>query len=570
MSQRRIGMQKIREILRLKWECGLSLNQIASSCKSSKTAVRKCLRRAEAVGLKWPLPAGMDDIGLERQLYPAAPSSEDGRQGTLPAWSDIHMELKKKGVTLRLLWEEYKERQPGGIQYSWFCELYDLWRKKERLSMRQIHKAGEKLFVDYAGKTIPIINPETGKTRQAEIFVAVWGASNFTFAEAVWSQELPSWISSHTRAFEYFRCVPEITVPDNLKSGVTKACRYDPDLNPTYRELSAHYGFAIIPARARHPKDKAKVEAGVQLVTRWILAALRNRKFFSLDELNSAIKELLERLNSKPFQKMPGSRRSLFETLDRPAAKALPETPYVYAEILRATINIDYHIVVDDHFYSAPYQLRGERVIVRLTENTVEILFKNKRIFTHHRSYKKWGYTTIPEHMPEAHRKHLEWTPSRIMSWAESIGPSTANVVKNILEAGQHPEQGYRGCLGIFRLGKQYGNARIEDACKRASVFEAYRYKHVKSILERGLDNQNPGSDEPAKVTPIHHENIRGNEYYHQFNEEKGAVGNDQCDNGETKDTSAAGNAQSTGGTNGDDGCPATFVRGAPRKPDRS
>lgn len=560
-------MRKIREILRLKWECGLSLSKIGESCDLSKSAVGDCLKRAEMAGVTWPLPDELDDRALEARLY-ATGVKTVGTLSTIPPpdWAEAHMELKKKGVTRMLLWQEWRATQPDCVSYSRYCELYDEWSKKQRLSMRQVHKAGERLFVDYAGATIPVVDAKTGEVRAAQIFVAVWGASNFAFAEASWSQDLPSWISSHVSALEYFGCVPEITTPDNLKSGVTKACRYDPDLNPTYGELASHYGFAIIPARARKPKDKAKAEAGVLLVTRWIIAALRKRKFFSLAELNEAVLELLERLNDKPFQKMPGSRRSVFESLDRPAAKPLPEMRYVYAEVLKARVNIDYHVAVDDHFYSVPYQLRGEEVKIRLTINTVEILFKNRRIYAHRRSYKKWDFTTIAEHMPEAHKKHLEWTPVRIVSWAATIGKATAEVAAEIIRCHAHPEQGYRSCLGLIRLGDRYGKERLEEACKRAITFRAYRYKSVKSILEKGLDRGPPDARTTADLKPIHHSNIRGGAYYKTL-DTKGTAHDDQRNDREAADAPACRDGQGPGGATGLDDGHGAELRGEGRPP---
>ena len=378
--------------------------------------------------------------------------------------------------------------------------------------MRQHHVAGEKLFVDFAGKTIPIYDPKTGIARQAQVFVAVWGASNYTYVEAVWSQDLPSWTACHVNAFEFFGCVPHIVVPDNLKSGVTLPCRYDPDVNETYGELARHYGSAIIPTRSRKPKDKAKAEVGVLLVTRWVIAALRKRRFFGLDELNEAIIELVERLNAKPFQKLPGCRQAVFFDLDKPAALPLPAQRYVYAETSKARVNIDYHVALDDHFYSVPYQLRGELIRGRLTATTVEILHKNRRVCVHARSYKKWGFTTTAEHMPRAHRAHAEWTPTRIIDWAATSGKNTATLVEKNITEKPHPELGYRAALGIIRLGDRYGRDRLEVAATRALAFGAHRYQYVKSILERQLDRVSPLPPPPS--APIVHEHIRGGDYY--------------------------------------------------------
>lgn len=501
-------MRKIREVARLKLGLGYSERKTAESCGISKSAVGDCVRRLKSAGFSWPLPEDLDDTGLEARLYPRdAPSPTK-----TPDWSLVSLELRKKGVTRQLLWQEYFEQNPCGLSYSRYCELFSEYLKKARLSMRQQHIAGEKLFVDFAGSTIPVWDPQSGVQRQAQIFVAVWGASNYTYTEAVWSQDLASWISCHVHAFEFFGSIPRIIVPDNLKSGVTLPCRYDPDVNETYGELARHYGTAIIPTRSRKPKDKAKVEVGVQIVTRWIVAALRKRRFFSLDELNEAMLELLDGLNSKPFQKLPGSRYSLFHELDKPAAIPLPQNRFVYAELIKARVNIDYHIIVDDHFYSVPYQLRGVEVRIRLSSTSVEILHRNRRIYTHVRSYKKWSYTTLPEHMAKAHRAHAEWTPTRIIDWAAKSGKNTATLVERILMERAHPEQGYRAALGIIRLGARYGQDRLEEASARALEFGAYRYRYIKAILERKLDRASLAPKPPS--VSIHHENIRGGSYY--------------------------------------------------------
>jgi transposase len=371
------------------------------------------------------------------------------------------------------------------------------------------------MFVDYAGPTIPIVDRLTGEVLfEAQIFVAVLGASNYTYSEATRTQALQDWIMAHIRAFEFIGGVPEIVVPDNTKTGITKACRYEPDINPTYHALASHYGTAVIPARVRAPKDKAKVEKGVQLVERWILAALRNRTFTSLAELNGAIKTLLERLNARPFQKLEGSRKSLFETLEKPALSPLPETPYLFAEWRYARVGIDYHIDVEGHFYSVPYALVKKKVEARYTATTVEIFFKGNRVASHLRSYRKGKHTTTPEHMPSSHRRYAEWTPQRILRWAAGIGPETEKYVAALMENRPHPEQGFRAALGIVRLAKQYGNERSESACKRASAFRIYSYRGVSSILATGADKKGNKREAPAGPE-ILHDNIRGPGYYH-------------------------------------------------------
>jgi len=542
-----MSMRKIKEILRLGLGCGVSYTQIGKILKISKTTAGDCLKRATQAGLVWPQAGELSDEELEARLYPQGVNRSN--TSAIPDWSYVHLELKKKGVTRHLLWQEYQESNPGSsLGYSQYCDLYRQWQSKSRLSMSQNHKAGEKLFVDFAGKTVPITDPNTGEVRRAEIFVAVWGASNFTYVEAVDSQDIRSWLSAHVRALQYFGCCPRVIVPDNLRSAVSKACRYDPDLNPSYAELAEHYDLAIIPARVRKPKDKAKAELGVLIATRWILAVLRKRTFFSLSELNQAIQPLLNQLNDRPFQKLPGSRQSVFESLDKPAAASLPSSHYSYAEVRSAKVNIDYHIAVDDHFYSVPFKLRGEKVTVRLFDRTVEISHNNRRVHTHPRSYSKWKYTTTPEHMPEAHRKHLEWTPSRIINWAASVGEQTAKFCEQILNDCTHPEQGYRSCLGILRLAKRYGPQRVEAACKRAITYHIFRYSQVKSILERGLDRL--VDDQPAETQPIIHSNIRGGDYYQI--QLKGEQNADRIDNGEASGPAPSWNAEGVGGANED------------------
>lgn len=514
MPTERLSMRKIHEVFRLKFACGLSDRQIARSCSIARSTVGEYLHRFASAGLSWPLPPELDDASLERLLFPLPPVITVSDR-PVPLWAHIHQELKRKGVTLALLWEEYRAAHPQGYQYSYFCDLYRAWRGKIDLVMRQDHRAGEKLFVDYAGQTVPIVDRHTGEVLfDAQIFVAVMGASNYSYAEATRTQTLPDWIGAHVRTFAFLGGVPEIIVPDNLKSGVTKPCRYEPDINPTYHAMAAHYGTVVIPARVKKAKDKAKVESGVLLVERWILAALRNRTFFSLSELNEAIRGLLERLNSRPFQKLPGSREKMFESVDRPALRPLPGTPYVYEEWSYARVGIDYHVDVDGHFYSVPYALVKKQVEIRATAATVEVLFKGNRVASHARSFLKGKHTTLSEHMPSSHRRYAEWTPERILRWAATVGPQTEAHVAAIMEHRPHPEQGFRAALGIMRLAKQYGNDRLEAACKRASKYRLYSYKGVSNILKTGADRLDERKNTPA-VPPIVHDNIRGPGYYH-------------------------------------------------------
>jgi len=505
-------MRKIKEILRLRWSCNMSQRRIAQSCGCSRGVVNETLRRATAVRLQWPLPEPITDAKLEQLLYPSAVGMET-EQRPLPVWSAIHQELKGKGVTLCLLWQEYKAQHPdNGLQYSRFCDLYRAWRGKLSLSMRQTHVAGEKMFVDYAGPTIAVIDKNSGEILSAQVFVAVLGASSYTFAEATWSQSIEDWISSHIHAFTFFGGVPEIVVPDNLKSGVIKPCRYDPDLNPSYHEMANHYGVAVIPARVRKPKDKSKAEGGVLLVERWIMAALRKREFFDLSEVNQAIGEMLTKLNSRPFQKLPGSRRSQFETLDQPALRPLPEHPYEYADWLKKSVGFNYHIEVNERHYSVPYQLYKKHIDVRVSGRTVEFFLKGKRVAVHIRK-DGHGYITLAEHMPEAHRQQAAWTPERIIKWSREAGEYTAKVADAIMCSKRHPQQGFKACMGLMSLGKKNGNHRLEAACLRATLTGCASYKSIKSILKMNLDSQPIPEVNTTSETP-EHDNIRGPEYF--------------------------------------------------------
>jgi transposase len=507
-------MRKIREVLRLRYDHKLTTRDIAVSCSVGRTTVAEYLRRAADTGLSWPLPADLDDKHLEQLLFPLCPSLPLV-QRPLPDWQYVHTELRRKGVTRFLLWQEYKSSNPAGLQYTQFCDRYLQWRGRQDPVMRQVHKAGEKQFIDYAGQTVPVIDRNTGEVRFAEVFVAVLGASNYTYCEATWSQALPDWIASHIRAFEFIGGVPEVLVPDNLKTGVTSPHLYEPDLNRTYLDMAVHYGVAVVPARVCRPQDKAKAESGVQVAERWILARLRNRRFFSLAELNQGIADLLSELNNRPFQKLSGCRRSMFEAIDKDALNPLPAQRYQYAEWKKARVHIDYHVQVAGHYYSVPFQLVKEEVDVRLSAGTVELFHKNKRVASHARSRKKGGFTTLSAHMPSGHRHYAKWTPERLVRWAEETGGQTAKAVEAILSSRHHPQQGFRSCLGIMSLGKSYGKDRLEAACNRALALNATSYKSIKSILKNGLDSQ-PLPDQATKQTelPIAHDNIRGPGYY--------------------------------------------------------
>jgi len=492
----------------LKHELGLKPRQIARSCGISPTTLYDYLSRLEERGITWPLPKGWDDRRLELAVF-GAEDPLGGVSRPLPSMSYIHRELRRKKVTRRLLWEEYRAEYPDGYSYTQFCEYYDRWRKNLAPSLRQEHVAGQKVFVDWAGQTVAVGD---GK---AYLFVAVLGASNYTYVEAFEHTKQSSWIEAHVHAYEFFQGVPVVTVPDNAKTAINKACRYDPEENPTYREMAQHYGTAIIPARPRKPKDKPKVENAVLHAERRILAALRDRTFFSVAELNRAIRPLLHRLNEEPLQKLEGSRLSLFNELEKPALLPLPEKPYELTEWRKAQVNIDYHVQIDWHFYSVPYRLIQQPVEARLTSRTVEILHQGRRVALHRRSYERGKATTLEEHRPKSHQRHLQWSPSRLILWAQNdIGPHCATAVRTILEAKRHPEQGYRSCLGLMRLARGYGKERLEAACRRALRVEACTYQSIKSMLKAGLDREDPPEEQAAPPTP-RHANIRGRAYYH-------------------------------------------------------
>jgi transposase len=508
-------MRKITEALRLFHECNRSHREIATAIGSSPTTVGNYLRRAQQAGITYPLPEGVTDDEINARLFPPVPPPEIIRSE--PDWAWVHRELRKKSVTLDLLWQEYKADHPDGYRYSWFCQQYRIWVGKLSVTMRQTHTPGEKLFVDYAGQTIPIIDGLSGEIRQAQLFVAVLGASNYTYVEATWTQTMPDWIGSHVRTFEFMRGVPELIVPDNLKSGVKHPSYYDPEINPTYRDLAAHYGVAILPARVRKPRDKAKVEGGVLVAERWILARLRNQRFFSLDEANRAIVELLHDLNRRAFKKLPGCRHSVFVELDQPALKHLPLDRYQYAEWKTVRAGIDYHVEVKEHYYSVPYRFAKLDLDARYTAVTVEVFHRGKRISAHARSFLKGKHTTLPPHMPPEHQAIAGWDANRLLNWAQNIGPHTVATVQHMLNARRHPQQSYRACMGVLQLSKSFGNPRVEAACARALKLNAANYRSINSILKNGLDRQDTAANSSSVQSslPLTHPNVRGSDYFH-------------------------------------------------------
>ena len=510
MGKRRLSVRKIREVLRLKAEGGLSDRQVAGAIGISPSTVADVVRRAQVAGLSWPLAEGMGHEELEELLYPRG-ASEKTRP--LPDMKYLHAELARPHVTLALLWEEYAAQHPDDhYSYPQLARIYRSWKQGIEVTMRQSHKAGEKVYTDFAGQTVPIVDPATGEVTGGHLFVAAMGFSSLTYAEVFASEQLPCWIAGHVNAFAYFSAVPEIIVPDNPKAIVTKADRYEPDLNRTFEEMAKTYGCAVIPARVGHPKDKPKVESAVLVSERWILAALRNRVFHSVHEANEAVAERLEWINDRKMKGVDASRRELFSSVDLPAMRPLPRSPYVYGEWRNAKVNIDYHITVDHHHYSVPYRLAKSEVEVKLTTSTVEVFLKGKRVASHARSFLKGGFTTLEEHMPASHRAYLEWSPSRIEAWARETGPATARLACRIMAERPHPEQGYRSCMGLMRLAGKYGPERVESASARALACGAISYQSVKSILSRGLDRV-PVEDSERRPLP-RHDNLRGPGYY--------------------------------------------------------
>ena len=512
-----LSMRFVREMLRLHHEARLSQRQIARALQLSQGVVSKYLAAARGQGVSWPLPPDEDDAALQARLFPAPPVIPPSRF-VEPEWGTVHTELPSKGMTLQLLWEEYREGQAGRTySYSQFCARYRDFRGRLKRSLRQIHVAGEKCFTDYAGPTVPIVDMRSGEVRRAQVFVAVLGASNYTYSEASWTQGLPDWTGAHARMFSFFEGSTQIIVADNLKPAVTKACNYEPILNRTAEDFARHYATVIIPTRPRKPRDKAKVEGAVLVAERWILARLRKHTFFSLAELNTAIQGLIQDLNSRPFKKLPVSRREAFLRLDRPMLTPLPPIPYEYAIWKNAHVHIDSHVEVERHYYSVPHALVGERVEVRITATTIEVCHRNVRVASHIRSPRRGAHTTVPAHLPKAHRKHLEWSPKRLLAWGASIGPATRTVVDWQLTHKPHPEQGYRACLGLLNLARRYGNARLEAGCLHAVRLGSLTRATVLSILSHGLDSRPlpPETPSDAATESPAHENVRGPDYYH-------------------------------------------------------
>ena len=512
MARKPIPMRYVRDILRLKHQNQLSVREIAGSCGLPPSTVGDYLLRAQAAGLTWPLPEGLDEPELMEQLMKPEASPPKAPPGKpLPDWAVIHEQLRRKGVTLQLLWQEYRQAHPEGYQRSQFCQLYHQWAATLDPVLRQVYEPGQKMFVDWAGLKIPVYHSD-GSTSDASLFVAVLGYSNKTYAEAFPNEQLEQWIKGHGQALQYFGGSSRIWVPDNTKTAVTRPCRYEPQLHRIYEEMAEHFGAVVIPARIKKPRDKAKVETGVQIAERQLLAPLRDRRFFSVGELNQTLRPLLDKLNAQPFQKLEGSRNTWFEAEEKAALLPLPPTPFELATWTKGKVNIDYHLKVGEHFYSVPYQLVHQELEARATATTVEIFHQGKRVAAHVRSYSPGKFTSLEEHRPKSHQRYLQWTPSRLIDWASKTGPQCSLVVERILKEKPHPEMGYRSCMGIIQLGKGVGPQRLEAACARALRFNTCSYHSIKSILENGLDRQDNEPELP--LCSPDHPNVRGQAYY--------------------------------------------------------
>jgi transposase len=513
-AKRELTMRQIRQILRLAHD-GVSAREIGRMLGVARSTIQDNVKRAEAAGLTWPLPADLTDAVLEERLFAHSGAKPGLRRRPEADWATLACELKRPGVNLMVLWEEYRERHPEGYGYSRFCDLFREFEARLSPVMRQHHVAGDKIFVDYSGKKIGIIDRRTGAVREAEIFVAVLGASSLTYAEATWTQTLPDWIGAHVRMFRFYGGVARLLVPDNLKSGVNKASFYDPEINRSYGMMASHYGVGILPARPYRPRDKAKVESGVRFAQTYILGRLRRRTFFSLAEANQAIAVALERINDHVMRRLGVSRRQLFETLERAALAPLPDSDYEFAEWRFARVALDYHVELGGFFYSVPHQLIRQQVDTRSTERMVEIFHHGERVAVHERRYGGVRrHATNPDHMPSSHRRYAEWTPDRFRRWGNSLGPQTEGLVSAILFNRPHPEQGFRTCLGVLRLFKDLDPSRAEKVAERALAIGALNYKSIASIIANKLDHVPMNTAEPQAV--ISHSNLRGSDYFHQ------------------------------------------------------
>ncbi len=511
---RSIHMVKIREILRLQ-SLGVSIRAISQSCNCSRNTVREILRTANLQGLSWPLPADMDDAVLMKVIYPS--SSEPTSRKPEPDYQYIHEELKRPHVNLRLLWTEFKTQQPDGLAYSQFCNRYRNWAVRTKAVMHLDHKPGYEMYVDWAGTKMQIIDSETGEILSAHLFVSTIGASSYPYVEAFPSECLENWITAHINAFRYYGGIPQLLIPDSLKTGVKRACNYDPELNKTYLELSEHYGCAIVPARIKKPKDKSPVEGAVGDISTWITAALRHQRFFSFYQLNLSIREKLSEFSRKPFQKKEGSRESAFLELDLPVLKQLPTKAYEMALWKVSTVSFNYHIEVERMYYSVPYNYIQKKVDVKISTFIIEVYFNHIRISSHQRLHGKAGqYSTNPEHMPPNHKEYVQWDSNRFLAWACKIGDHTRELVQQVLASRKVEQQAYKSCFGLLKLADRYTAFRLENACQKALELNSPSYTTVNNILKNGMDKVDaPIVLSKNNIVPMH-SHIRGAKYYSQ------------------------------------------------------
>lgn len=505
MAQPRLSVRKIRDVLRLKIEAQLSDRQIAAVLGSARSTVQECLRRARAAGVTWPLPEEVDEEALWARLYPRAP--EPPAYPT-PDFARIQSELAHKGVTRKLLWREYRAQYPDGCQYSAFCRDYERWLGRQDAVMRFEHTPGDKLFVDYAGKTMAVIDRHTGEVQVAQVFVAALGASHYTYVEATLTQSVADWLASHVRALEYFGGVPQAIVPDNLKSGVHRPCRYEPDLNPSYQDFAEHYGVAILPARVRKPRDKAKVEVAVQGIERWIMAPLRHQSFFSLADLNQALRAQLQQYNEQPLSREAGTRNSRFLELDQPALRPLPQRPYEYATWKRAKVFLDYHLEFERRYYSVPYRLIGKSVDLRITRHVIEVYYRGQAVARHLKATGSHRFITEATHRPDRHRAVIDLSHERLLERAEAVGPATATLLREQVARRAHPDEALRASLGILRLAHDFSASALEQACERALALQTYSYRAVRTLIIT------PAASPPPSTAPVMHDNVRGARYF--------------------------------------------------------
>lgn len=516
-------MTEYRQILRLYGQ-GISQRSIAESLNCSRNTVAKVLNRAKELNLSWPLAPETTDDSLDKIFYPSTVTPTERR---IPDCEYIHRELARRNVNLKLLWTEYCQECADARQlplmYSQYCYYYQQYSQKTRATMHIPRIPGEQIEVDWAGQTTEIVDNITGEVIRAYVFVGVLSYSQYVYAEAFLSQNLENWIAAHVNMFQFFGGVTKMLIPDNLKTGVDQVSWYTTVINKTYQEMSEHYDTAVIPARVRKPKDKPNAEGSVRIASTWIIAALRNQKFFTLYELNEAVKEKLSIINAKPFQKKEGCRLSVFLAEEKPMLLSLPSTPYELATWKVATVQLNYHITVEKMHYSVPYEYIKHKVDARVTRNVIEVFYSNLRICSHRRLYGDFGqYSTVVEHMPPNHQSYVQWNADRFVRWAESVGPNTTIAIKAILASYKVEQQGYRSCLGLLKMADKYSVDRLESACSRALTYTPNpSYKSIKTILSTGQDKRKVEETPPPIDASSQYGFTRGAAYYGRKNHDE-------------------------------------------------